>query len=116
MSQQTKQVTEWPSEEGIRGIEERYKESPERREHSKARAWPCIRLTMQRKKQDDANYDQAYGKQPAPPEISCRDCRGALHISIFRTLLKTNPATSDRTKNSQIQFHSNPMNLMLREG
>ena len=116
MPQPSKQMTEWPREEGVSGIQERDKESPKRRENGEARAWPGISLTTQGKEQDEANYDQAYGKQPALSEICCETRRGNLHISILRTLLKTNPATNDRRKNSQIQFHSNPINLISREG
>src|SRR3984893_15067365 len=38
------------------------------------------------------------------------------HISIPRILLKRKPAARDKTKKSQIQFHSNPAKAMLRAG
>src|ERR1039458_5468938 len=39
-----------------------------------------------------------------------------LHISILRRLLKRKPASSEKTKNSQIQFHSKPAKTKFREG
>src|SRR5450432_1098631 len=45
-----------------------------------------------------------------------RESFAQLHISIPRILLNKKPAASDRTKNSQIQFHSSPANAMTRAG
>src|SRR5437879_9052092 len=44
------------------------------------------------------------------------NCATPLHISIPRILLKRKPAAKDRTKNSQIQFHSKPAKATFRDG
>src|SRR5580692_8764152 len=51
-----------------------------------------------------------------PPTLSRRCCFAPLHISIPRILLKRNPAARDKTKNNQIQFHSNRAKATFRAG
>src|SRR5215469_14307757 len=64
----------------------------------------------QRERQQQRRPPPKHGR-PAPPSRMV-----LLHISIPSILLNKNPATSDSTKNSQIQFHSQPRKLMVRGG
>ncbi len=135
--QKAEQLTNRPSHQRVERIEERNKDCPERREHRKSRTrpgvsmgkgWqenerdqqdPCGAGALAREKLPLATERRAITQRPTSRSTQAGE--GArptqsLHILIPNNSLKTNPATIDKMKNSQIQLMPYPATSILRSG